>query len=86
MEAIRRQTPGHIDRLLDGNLIWAPALQGALLVSTRGGDFELRLGEDLAIGYAAHDATNIELYFRQTLTFLVYTDEAVVALSAPESG
>ncbi|GHB61736.1 hypothetical protein GCM10010377_60910 [Streptomyces viridiviolaceus] len=72
----------HLGRLLDGPPIWAPALDGAFLVSTRGGDFELRLGEDLAIGYTGHDADEIELYLRQTLTFLVYTDEAVVALTS----
>ncbi len=72
----------HLSRMLDGDPIWAPALEGAFLLSTRGGDFELRLGEDLAIGYTAHDATEIELYFRQTLTFLTYTDEAVVALGS----
>ncbi|MYR55607.1 bacteriocin, partial [Streptomyces sp. SID625] len=72
----------HLSRLLDGPPIWAPALDGGFLVSTRGGDFELRLGQDLAIGYTAHDAQVIELYFRQTLTFLVHTDEAVVALAS----
>ncbi|WP_406839439.1 family 1 encapsulin nanocompartment shell protein [Streptomyces sp. AHU1] len=69
----------HLGRLLDGRLIWAPAVEGAFLLTTRGGDYELRLGEDLAIGYTAHDATGVDLYFRQTLTFLVHTDEAVVA-------
>ncbi|MEV0386717.1 family 1 encapsulin nanocompartment shell protein [Nonomuraea sp. NPDC050643] len=72
----------HLTRILDGEPIWAPALQGAFVLSTRGGDFELRLGQDLAIGYTGHDATTIELYFHQTLTFLAYTDEAVVALQA----
>lgn len=66
--------------MLDGKLVWAPAVEGAFLLTTRGGDYELRLGEDLAIGYTSHDADGIDLYFRQTLTFLVYTDEAVVAL------
>ncbi|MFD5628458.1 family 1 encapsulin nanocompartment shell protein [Streptomyces sp. NPDC127072] len=70
----------HLGRMLDGELIWAPAIEGAFLLSTRGGDYELRLGDDLSIGYTSHDAEGIELYFRQTLTFLVYTDEAVVAL------
>ncbi|MFI6340276.1 family 1 encapsulin nanocompartment shell protein [Streptomyces sp. NPDC050535] len=70
----------HLGRMLDGQLIWAPAIEGAFLLTTRGGDYELRLGDDLAIGYTSHDADGIELYFRQTLTFLVYTDEAVVAL------
>jgi uncharacterized linocin/CFP29 family protein len=73
----------HLERiLLDGRLLWAPALEGAFLLTARGGDYELRLGEDLAIGYTSHDATDVELYFRQTLTFLTFTDEAVVTLNA----
>ncbi|OEV11582.1 family 1 encapsulin nanocompartment shell protein [Streptomyces nanshensis] len=70
----------HLSRILDGTPIWAPAVDDAFVLSTRGGDFELRLGQDLAIGYAGHDANGIELYFHQTLTFLTYTDEAVVVL------
>ncbi|MFD7064526.1 family 1 encapsulin nanocompartment shell protein [Streptomyces sp. NPDC059906] len=72
----------HLGRLLDAPPIWGPALHGAFVLSTRGGDFELWLGEDLAIGYTRHDAQHIELYLHQTLTFLVYTDEAVAALTA----
>ncbi|MFJ3906016.1 family 1 encapsulin nanocompartment shell protein [Streptomyces sp. NPDC090025] len=70
----------HLARMLDGPPIWAPALTGAFVLSTRGGDFELRLGQDLAIGYSAHDADSVHLYFQETLTFLAYTDEAVVVL------
>jgi len=72
----------HVTRIVDGPIVWAPAIDDAFLLSTRGGDFELHLGQDLAIGYLAHDATSIELYFQETLTFLVHTSEAVVALSA----
>jgi uncharacterized linocin/CFP29 family protein len=71
----------HIARLLDGQIIWAPAIEGAFLLSGRGGDFELRIGQDLSIGYLSHDATGIELYFQETLTFLVHTSEAAVALT-----
>jgi uncharacterized linocin/CFP29 family protein len=74
----------HIARLLDGEIVWAPAVDGAFLLSGRGGDFELRIGQDLSIGYLAHDATSIQLYFQETLTFLVYTSEAAVALTAPQ--
>jgi uncharacterized linocin/CFP29 family protein len=70
----------HIARLLDGEIIWAPAIDGAVLLSTRGGDFELRLGQDVSIGYLGHDATTVELYFQETFTFLVHTSEASVAL------
>ncbi len=72
----------HLARVVDGDIIWAPAIDGAFLLSGRGGDFELRLGQDLSIGYLSHDAERVELYFQESLTFLVYTTEASVALGA----
>ena len=76
----------HLARVLDGEIIWAPAIDGAFLLSTRGGDFELRLGQDLSIGYLSHDATSVRLYFQESLTFLVHTAEAAVALSGGVTG
>ena len=52
------------------------------MLSTRGGDFDLHIGQDVSIGYLGHDATSVELYLQETFTFLVYTSEAVVALAA----
>jgi uncharacterized linocin/CFP29 family protein len=73
----------HISRLLgDGEIIWAPAIAGALLVTCRGGDFELRLGQDLSIGYLSHDADSVRLYFTESFTFAAYTTEASVSLTA----
>lgn len=71
----------HIERLIpEGEIIWAPAIDGAFVLTTRGGDFDLRLGQDVSIGYQSHDADAVELYFQQSMTFLVYTAEAAVAL------
>jgi uncharacterized linocin/CFP29 family protein len=75
----------HVGLLVDGEIIWAPAIEGAFLLSTRGGDFELHIGQDVAIGYLAHDGAAVQLYFQETLTFLVYTSEAVVTLPASPS-
>ncbi|MBV9452451.1 MAG: bacteriocin family protein [Streptosporangiaceae bacterium] len=72
----------HLARVVDGEIIWAPAIDGAFLLSSRGGDYELRLGQDLSIGYTSHDDASVRLYFVETLTFLVYTAEASVALTA----
>jgi uncharacterized linocin/CFP29 family protein len=73
----------HVVRLLkDGEAIWAPALEGALLVTTRGGDYALHIGQDLSIGYLAHDADHVELYLQESLTFQAYTAEASVELSS----
>ncbi|MFC9247446.1 family 1 encapsulin nanocompartment shell protein [Streptomyces sp. NPDC057136] len=72
----------HLGRLLDDQILWAPAVTGGVLLSTRGGDFELRLAQDLSIGYEHHDATSIHLYFHQAFTFRMLTPEAVVPLIA----
>lgn len=71
----------HLNRMVDGEIIWAPAIDGAFVLSTRGGDFDLQLGTDVAIGYTSHDAESVQLYLDETLTFLAYTAEASVALT-----
>jgi uncharacterized linocin/CFP29 family protein len=71
----------HLTRLVDGEIIWAPAIDGAFVLSTRGGDFDLQLGTDVSIGYLTHDANTVELYLQETLTFLCFTAEASVALT-----
>jgi uncharacterized linocin/CFP29 family protein len=70
-----------LDRLIDGEILWAPAIDGAFLLSTRGGDYMLQLGQDTSIGYLSHDAVSVELYFQESMTFQVYTSEAIVPLS-----
>ena len=70
----------HIQRLVDGKIIWAPAIEGGVVLTTRGGDFDLQLGTDVSIGYTSHDADTVQLYLQETLTFLCYTAEASVAL------
>ena len=72
----------HLNRLVDGEIIWAPAIDGAFVLSTRGGDFDLQLGTDVCIGYLSHNADTVQLYLQETLPFLCYTAEASVALSA----
>ncbi len=71
----------HLARVLDGDIVWAPAIDGALVLSGRGGDYELRLGQDLSIGYLAHDANEVRLYFTESFAFAAYTAEASVAIS-----
>ena len=70
----------HIKRILSGDIIWGPAVSGAVVLTTRGGDFSLHLGQDVSIGYLSHDSATVELYLQETLTFLMYTGEAAVSL------
>ncbi len=75
----------HIRELVDGEIIWAPAISGAFVLTTRGGDFGLYLGEDVSIGYLGDDDKTVRLYLQETFTFLLLTTEASVALTAGES-
>ncbi|MGB3301733.1 MAG: family 1 encapsulin nanocompartment shell protein [Gordonia sp. (in: high G+C Gram-positive bacteria)] len=72
----------HLRRILvDGDIVWAPAITGGFLLSTRGGDFELTIGQDVSIGYDSHDADTVNLYFFESFTYLTYSAEAAVALT-----
>jgi uncharacterized linocin/CFP29 family protein len=71
----------HLRLIAGGPVLWAPGVDGAVVLSTRGGDYELTLGEDVAIGYLDHDATSVHLYLEESFTFTVMTAEAAVHLA-----
>ena len=73
----------HIQRLIDGEIVWAPAIEGGVVLTTRGGDFALHLGQDISIGYLSHSDTAVRLYLQETFTFLPLTAEAAVVLAPP---
>jgi uncharacterized linocin/CFP29 family protein len=70
----------HIRLILGGPVVWAPAVDGAIVVSLRGGDFELTCGQDFSIGYLGHDADNVRLYLEESITFRALSPEAGIAL------
>lgn len=71
----------HVKRIVDGDIIWAPAIGGAFVLTMRGGDFELNIGQDISIGYLSHTDAVVRLYLEETCTFRVLTSEASVVLS-----
>ncbi|MBO1326092.1 bacteriocin family protein [Acetobacter sp. TBRC 12305] len=73
----------HIERMIEGKVIWAPAIEGGFVLSTRGGDFELDIGQDFSIGYTSHTADSVELYIQESFTFQLLTAEAAVLLTPP---
>jgi uncharacterized linocin/CFP29 family protein len=75
----------HLRKILDGPLVWAPGVDGGVVLSLRGGDFLFESGQDIAIGYDSHDAENVALYFVESFSFRVATPEAAVALPAPKA-
>jgi len=72
-----------VKRLVKDQIIWAPAIAGAFVLTTRGGDFELHIGQDVSIGYLNHNDAAVRLYLQETFTFLLLTTEAAVALVHP---
>jgi uncharacterized linocin/CFP29 family protein len=72
----------HVRRLVDGPIVWAPGLDGALVLSMRGGDFELTVGRDFSIGYLSHDAERVRLYVEESFTFWNISPQAAVSLAA----
>lgn len=71
----------HVRELLDGPIVWAPAADGAVVMSLRGGDFELSVGQDFSIGYLDHTSTSVLLYLQESFTFRVLSPEAAVPLT-----
>ena len=71
----------HLRKIIEGPLVWSPGVDGAVVVSQRGGDFLFEVGEDLSIGYESHDADAVELYLVESFTFRVVTPDAAVALT-----
>jgi uncharacterized linocin/CFP29 family protein len=70
----------HLQEILGGPIVWAPGVNGGVVVSLRGGDFLFDSGEDLSIGYEDHDADAVQLYLEESFSFRVATPEAAVSL------
>lgn len=72
-----------IERRVDGEIIWAPSIAGGVVLTTRGGDFALHIGQDFSIGYLSHAGSAVRLYLLEIFTFLLLTTEASVWLAPP---
>jgi uncharacterized linocin/CFP29 family protein len=70
----------HLRKILEGEIVWAPGVDGAVVISMRGEDFLFECGQDLSIGYSDHDADEVRLYLEQSFSFHIATAEAAVPL------
>jgi uncharacterized linocin/CFP29 family protein len=75
----------HLTKITDGPIVWAPGVEGGVLVSLRGGDFVFDSGEDLSIGYDSHDSDSVRLYLEESFSFHVATPEAGLAFAGSRS-
>ncbi len=71
----------HLREILGGPFVWAPGVDGAVVVSLRGGDFLFDSGQDISVGYDHHDADTVHLYLEESFSFRVVTPEAAVPLT-----
>jgi uncharacterized linocin/CFP29 family protein len=72
----------HLGKIVEGPIVWAPGVKGALVLSLRGGDFLFESGQDLSIGYDSHDGQAVRLYLEESFSFRVATAEAAIMLEA----
>lgn len=70
----------HVRLIAGGPVVWAPAVDGAVVVSTRGGDFEIVCGQDFAVGYSAQHGDQIDLYIEESFTLVTHDASAAIAL------
>lgn len=74
----------HVEQIIEGPIVWAPVLDGGVVLSLRGGDFELVLGRDISIGYLDHDRSTVRLYLEESAAFRLLSPEAAVTLQPVE--
>ena len=76
----------HIQRLVSGDIIWAPAIDGGFVLTTRGGDFDAASSARTSrSAIPVHTDAAVTLYLQESFTFLLLTSEAAVALAPPSS-
>jgi uncharacterized linocin/CFP29 family protein len=70
----------HLRKIVEGDIIWAPGVEGAVVMSLRGDDFLFESGQDLSIGYLDHDREVVRFYLEESFSFRVAAPEAAVPL------
>jgi uncharacterized linocin/CFP29 family protein len=70
----------HLREILGGPLVWAPGVEGGIVLSLRGGDFELESGQDFSVGYLDHNSDAVRLYIEESFSFRVLEPDAAVTL------
>ena len=68
----------HVEYILNGPVIFSPFIDQSMLVSVRGGDLELVLGQDLSIGYDSHTSDSVKLFFTESFSFRVIDPKVMI--------
>ncbi len=73
----------HVKMILGGPVVWAPNVDGAIVLSVRGGDYEIVCAEDFSVGYRAHADDTVELFLEESFTLVVNEPRAAIWLRYP---
>ncbi len=71
-----------LKEILGGPVLINHSNHNSFLVTNRGGDFELVIGQDISLGYDGHDSKKVKLYFTSSFTFRVLSPEAVIVFNS----
>jgi uncharacterized linocin/CFP29 family protein len=72
-----------IEQIIGGEIVLAPYAGGGFLLPAQSeGDFELSLGQDIAVGFDHQETQKIRLFMTESFTFRVIEPQAVVTLRA----
>lgn len=72
----------YVENLIS-KIVLSPQLNACMLISMRGGDNELVIGQDFSVGFLSNTPTEATFYITETLTFKCYTPQALVPLCLP---
>jgi uncharacterized linocin/CFP29 family protein len=69
-----------VEHFLDGPMVLAPSIEGAVLLSHRGGDYQLSVGQDMSVGYEGQEGGQVRLFLTESFAFRVLDRAAAVYL------
>ena len=72
----------HLRKILDGPIVWAPGVEGAVVVSLRGGDFVFDPARTSRSATTHTTREVVRLYLEESFSFHVATPEAAVVLES----
>jgi uncharacterized linocin/CFP29 family protein len=83
---VNRETGGYplskrIADLIGGEILFSPALDGALLLPYDHEDLEMTLGIDFSIGYQSHDSETVRLFIAESFAFRVLDPALIIKLT-----
>ncbi len=70
-----------VEDIIRGKIVWSPAIKGGALISGRGGDFILTVGQDLSLGFAGQAADKVNLFIAESFTFQVIEPKAAIEIA-----